>query len=87
MSVSSDASYDHRRKGSWCFSYILEDNVCVVFSTIGKAGGKREYGTFILSSKMMETTAFRATMDNMIGNLNDKYGLFSMELPTIYIIH
>lgn len=57
--VSSDASCDHRRNGSWCFSYIMERKECFGFNTIGKTGGKRTFGTFTGTRNMMESTAFR----------------------------
>lgn len=71
LNVSSDGSYDHRRNGSWCFSYIMEGNECVGFNTIGKTGGKRTLGTFTGTSNMMESTAFRGALNKMIDNLDD----------------
>ena len=82
------------------FLYILADNKCVGFNTLGKAGGRRTLGSFSGASKMLERTAFRGALNTMIDNLNDKkklksinhdddnlYGKIMQELKDIIELH
>ena len=40
LDLSCDASYDHRRNGSWCTCYVTNKDKVVGFNTLGNVGGK-----------------------------------------------